>query len=186
MLQITTAFKQKVIEALAEQRKNYDGSDDAFAKQWDINPSVYNQLKNGKAFESLVRDAKWLQIGRVLDISINDRKWNMVKTDVYCMIEEDVLFCKAYAKGKICVVDTGIGKTFTAKYLSRTIKNCFYVDGSQAKTKQQFIRLLAQTIGVDCTGKYIDVKANLKYYLRLLPNPVVIIDEAGDLEYTAF
>jgi len=186
MLQITTEFKNKVVEALAEQRKNFDGSDDAFAKQYDINPGVYNQIKNGKTHDGLLRDAKWIHVGRELNVNPNDRKWTMVKTDVFTMISQDVEFCKANAKGKICVDDTGIGKTYSAKYLSRSLKNCFYVDASQAKTKQQFIRLIAKTIGVDSTGKYIEVKATLKYYIKMLPQPVIIIDEAGDLEYNAF
>ncbi len=73
----------------------------------------------------------------------------MARTDVFTLIEEDVSFCQAHAKGMMCVDDCGIGKTFSAKYLSRSLKNCFYVDASQAKTKQQFIRLIAKTIGVD-------------------------------------
>jgi DNA transposition AAA+ family ATPase len=185
MLQITPEFKNKVVAALLEQRTNFDGSDEAFSKQFGINSAVYNQIKNGKALDGLLRDAKWVQIARELNVSLNERKWNMVKTDVYKMIAEDVEFCKTWSKGKICVDDTGIGKTFSAKYLSRTIKNCFYVDASQAKTKQQFVRLIAKTIGVDSTGKYMSVKADLKYYLRMLPMPVIIIDEAGDLEYSA-
>ncbi|WP_318546324.1 hypothetical protein [Flavobacterium columnare] len=43
--------------------------------------------------------------------------------------------------------------------MSRILKNCFYVDASQAKTKQLFIRLIAKTIGLDNTGKYADVIA---------------------------
>ena len=43
-----------------------------------------------------------------------------------------------------------------------------------------------KTIGVDHNGKYGEVKANIKYYLKLLPSPIVIIDEAGDLDSKAF
>jgi DNA transposition AAA+ family ATPase len=45
---------------------------------------------------------------------------------------------------------------------------------------------LAKSVGVDHNGRYVDVKSSLKYYLSMLDRPVVIIDEAGDLEYTAF
>jgi hypothetical protein len=54
---------------------------------------------------------------------------------------------------------------------------------SQIKT---VIRLLAKTVGIDNQGKYYDVLANLKYYITTLEKPLVILDEAGDLEYTAF
>lgn len=185
MLQLSNEFKNEVINALLEVRQNYTGSDNAFSKQWGINAGVYSRLKNGER-EGLLKDTQWLSIGRELGITANERKWNMARTDVYNVIEEDIMFCQKHSKAKICVDDCGIGKTYSAKYLSRTIKNCFYVDASQAKSKQLFIRLIAKTIGVDDKSKYAEVKANIKYYLKMLPNPIVIIDEAGDLEYTAF
>lgn len=186
MLQITSEFKTQAIAALLEARKNYDGSDAAFAKMWQINGSVYSRIKNGELTDGLLRDQHWLRIGRELGVSLNERKWVMARTEVYSLIEEDILFCKTYAKGKICVDDCGIGKTFSAKYLAKTLKNTFYVDASQAKTKQLFVRLIAKTIGIEHNGRYADVKANIKYYLGMLPQPIIIIDEAGDLEYNAF
>lgn len=185
MLQITREFKDKVIEALMEQRANFDGAESAFARQWGIGASVFNRLKNGER-DGLLKDTSWLTIGRELNVSATERKWNMARTDVFNIIEEDIVFCKQYSKARICVDECGIGKTFSAKYLSRTLKNCFYVDASQAKTKQLFVKLLAKTIGVDHAGKHAEVKANIKYYLRMLPQPLIIIDEAGDLDYNAF
>jgi hypothetical protein len=186
MLQLPENFKTRALEALLEARKNYDGSDSAFAKTWNINSSVYSRIKNGEPTEGLLKDSHWIHIGRELGISTNERQWKMARTEVFTMIEQDVLFCKEYSKGRICVDDCGIGKTFTAKYLSRSIKNCFYVDASQAKSKQLFIRLIARQLGIDSTGKYVQVKSDLKYYIKMLPQPIIIIDEAGDLEYTAF
>lgn len=185
MLQLTNEFKNSVITALLEVRKNFDGTDAAFARQWGINGSVFNRMKTGET-EQILKDGKWLSLGRELGVSMSERRWNTAKTEVFKTIEEDVLFCKEYAKGRICVDDCGIGKTYTAQYLSRSLKNCFYVDASQAKTKQLFIRLIAQRIGLDSTGRFADVKANIKYYIKMLPNPIIIVDEAGDLDYPAF
>lgn len=186
MIQTTPQQKTLIVEKLLEQRKNFDGTDNQFAKQWDINYSVFSRIKNEKNYDGLLREAQWLNLGRELDVEMNTRKWNMARTDVFNMIEADVHFCKENAKAMICVDDCGIGKTFSAKYLSRSLKNCFYIDASQAKSRQQFIRLMAKTIGVDDRDKYVKVKANIKYALKMLPSPIVIIDEAGDLEYTAF
>lgn len=184
MLEITKDYKMKVLGALLDVRKNFDGSNKAFAEQWGLNHTVFSQLCNGK-IEGLVKDIQWLNIGRELEVNLNDRVWKMARTEVFSVIEQDVKFCQMYAKSMICVDDCGIGKTYSAKYLSRTLKNCFYIDASQAKSKQLFIRLLAKTIGVPF-GKYAEMKANIKYYLKMLPNPCVIVDEAGDLEYNAF
>lgn len=185
MIQITPEFKENVIAALLDHRNNYDGSDAAFAKKMGINSSVFSRIKSGEK-DSLLNNAQWLNIGRELDVSAKPKKWVFVRTEVYTSIEEEVLFCKEHSKAMMFVDDCDIGKTVAGKHLSRTLKNCFYVDCTQAKTKQLFIRLIAKTIGIESEGKYATVKANIKYYLKLLPNPILYIDEWGDLEYAAF
>lgn len=186
MITLTKEFKDKVVEAMIERRKLYDGSNGAFAKTLGLSASIFSRLHNTCERDGILKTSQWIMIARDLGISVDDRKWNIARTDVFNLIEEDVLFCKAHSKAKIFVDDCGIGKTFTAKYLSRTIKNCFYVDASQAKTKQAFIRLLAKTVGGESKGRYMEVKETLKFYIKSLNRPIVIIDEAGDLEYEAF
>ncbi len=183
-MQLSQNYREQVINELISARENFSGSDAAFAKQYDINGSVFSRLKNGE-LEGLLKEAQWLQIGRRLNVSTSERKWKAARTMVFAYIESEVLFCKEHSKARIFVDDCGIGKTFTAKYLSRTVKNCFYIDASQAKTKNQFIRLLGRTIGVSDGGKIQDIKYDIKYFLQALPKTVVIIDEAGDLDYNA-
>lgn len=185
MLQLTNEYKEKVVNALQEARRNYTGSDRAFAIRYGINSSVYSRLMKGER-DRLMDEAKWLDIGRMLNITLSERKWNTARTDVFRIIEEDILFCKEYSKGRICVDECGIGKTYTARYLSRTLQNCFYVDGSQVKTKYRLIRAIAKAIGIDRHSTYAEDKDRIKYYLGSMPKPVIIIDEAGDLEYPAF
>lgn len=184
-MNITTDFKLKVVAALKEVRTKFGGSDSSFAKQWSINGSVWSRIKNGQT-EGLLKDAQWLNLGRELNVSPNERSWNMARTEVYDAIKNDVEFCQTYAKGMVLVDDCAIGKTFSAKYLAKKLNNCFYLDASQCKTKSQFIRHFARVIGLDSVGRIADVKDNIKYYLRMLEHPAIIIDEAGDLEYTAF
>jgi hypothetical protein len=186
MILITPEFKAAIVTKLHELRANFDGTDGQYARQYGINPSVYSTIKTATNLDGLLKNAQWLNIGRELDVTVDHRKWNMAKTDVFQIIAEDIAHCKSYSKSMMFVDDTEIGKTYAAKYLARTLKNCFYVDASQSKTKNLFIRALARVIGVDDTDKIARIKANIKYALKLLPNPVVIIDEAGDLEYTAF
>lgn len=185
-MQLTENYKQTVLNELLKVRQRYGGTDAAFAKQWSINGSVFSQLKAGKYIDGLLRDVQWLQIGRELGISPTERKWNIAKTRVFERIQEEVMFCKTNAKAMMLVDDCELGKTFTAKHLSKTVDNCFYIDCSQSKTKQAFVRAFAKAVGVENTGRFTDVKANVKYYLNMLPAPVVIVDEAGDLEYNAF
>jgi len=184
-LNLTTDFKKQVLAALLNARKNFTGTDGQFARSYQMHSSVFSQLKAGK-IGKLLTDPKWLIIGQRLNVTVNDRQWKVARTAVFETIEKQVVFCQKYSKGRVLVDDCGIGKTFAAKYLSRTLKNCFYVDASQAKSRQQFVRLLARTLGVEDQGRYVDVKNGVKYYLRILTKPVVIIDEAGDLDYPAF
>lgn len=159
MLQITREFKEKTVTALFEQRGNYDLSDAAFAKLHGIGAAIYARLKSGER-DRLLSDAKWLNMGRELGISLKERTWNMARTEVFAIIEEEVMFCKEYSKSRIFADDCGIGKTYSARYLARTVKNCFYVDASQCKTKNDFIRMLAKAVGVGDRGRIKDMKAD--------------------------
>lgn len=178
-------FKEKVLAELLKVRSNYTGTDTVFANQYEINPSVFNRMKRGN-ITGLLRDTQWLAIGRKLNIRKVEKSWNTARTEVFQRIEEEVVFCKEFSKARIFVDDCGIGKSYVAKHLSRTLKNCFYLDASQAKTKSNFIRLLARTVGADTNGKISEILENVKYYISILPQPIIILDEAGDLDYGAF
>jgi hypothetical protein len=185
MMTLTNEFRKKVLDALLAIRSNFDGTDQGFAKQWAINGSIFSRMKKGRV-EGVLADSHWIRIGRELGVGTKEKKWKTAKTAVFTTIEQDILFCKEHSKAKIFVDECAIGKTHTAKYLSLSLSNCFYIDGSQAKSRQQFVRRIARAIGVDQIGTLTDVKENIKYWLKLLPKPIIIIDEAGDLDYNAF
>lgn len=184
-MQLTQTFKEQVRTAVLEARKNYGGSDADYSKKLGISSSIYSRLKAGET-DKIISDNTWLTIGRELNVSMKKNNWKIARTTVYNEIESNLLFCQTHSKSMMLVDDCGIGKTFCSQHIIRGLKNAFYVDCSQAKTKQQFIRLIAKTIGVDNQGKFIDVKSNLKYYLNQLETPLIVLDEAGDLDYTAF
>ena len=48
------------------------------------------------------------------------------------------------------------------------------------------IRSIAQGFGVGSTGRYADVYSDVVFYLKTLPTPLIVLDEAGDLEHSAF
>lgn len=183
-MEITADYKSKVIDALTDQRQRYGGSDEAFSRSMDINPAIYNRLKKGER-EKVLSEAKWLMLGRVLGVTLRKSKWLPVETDVFLQIREEVLICKEIPASRIFVDNCGIGKTFTAKYLSKTEKNTFYIDCTQCRKRTAFIRAMARTIGVDVKGTLEDIKENTKYYLSLLEKPIIIIDEAGALDKDA-
>lgn len=184
-MNLTPEFKTKVRVAILEKRENYGGSDADFSKSLGINNSIFSRLKSGET-DRIMSDTVWITLGRELQVKVFEDNWKVARTKVYSEIEDNLNFCKELSRSMVLVDDCGIGKTFCAKHIIRKMKNTFYVDCSQAKSKQLFIRLIAKTVGIDNQGKYYDVLANLKYYITTLEKPLIILDEAGDLEYTAF
>ena len=185
MIEVSEKLKEKVREALLRAFENYGGSATKFSRRYGINNTVFSEIKNGKT-ENKLSATKWLNIAAMLGVSTSERIWKMARTEVFDVIEQDVMFCQQFSQGMIFVDKCAIGKTYSALYLSRTLKNCFYVDASLCKTKILFARSLAQAIGIDGSGRYTDVKLRIRYALNALEKPIVIIDEAGDLEYNAF
>lgn len=183
-MEITKSFKDKVVAALMIQRENFGGSDEAFARSMDIDKAVFSRLKKGER-EKLLANGMWLRLGRELGVVVNARNWNVVETDVFLQISEEIMFCKDFSRSMVFVDNCGIGKTFTAEYLAKTQKNCFYIDCTQCTTKVEFIKALARIVGVEQKGKVRDIKEDTKYYLSMLEKPVIIIDEAGALEKNA-
>ncbi|MGZ3753617.1 MAG: AAA family ATPase [Mucilaginibacter sp.] len=185
MMTITKDFKEQVRTALLKRRPNFDGTDQMFAKSWSINGAVFSRIQKGQV-DGVLADSHWIRIGRELEVGMHDRKWKTAATAVFLTIQEDILFCKEYAKAKIFVDECEIGKTHAARYISKDLRNCFYLDASQHKSKQRFVRAIAKILGVDQIGSYEAVKEDIKYYLRLIEKPIIIIDEAGDLKDDAF
>ena len=184
MIELTEDYKVKVLAALTEARERYDGSVTNFAKKYGINKSVYSGLKKGDT-DKKISPGKWLELGRQLGVSLNERNWNMARTDVFNMIEEDVLFCKEFSKSMMFVDECAIGKTYSARYLSRTLKNCFYIDATQCRQERTLIRAIAKAVGGEPEGTLEEIKESAKYILNILPHPIVIIDEAGALSYSS-
>ena len=162
MLTVTPEYKEKVIKAMMNAREKYSGSDAQFSMVLGINKAVYSQIKKTGSCDGLLSDAKLLNVGRKLDVQAKERDWKFARTEVFTRIEEEITFCKEFSKSRIFVDRCAIGKTFSAKVLSKKLENCFYVDASQAKTERAFARLLAQTIGADTTGTIADVKDSIK------------------------
>jgi len=183
---INSELKHRVVTALLEKRNNFAGSDFKFALSIGINSAQYSRIKNGET-DKVISDQTWLSLARLMEIPLGTRpQWNIARTPVYEFIMGQLQFCQDNAASRLLCDVADIGKTFSARAYVRTHKNAVYIDCSQVKTKQKLIRLISKEFGVGYTGKYNDVYADLVYYLRGLPNPLIVLDEAGDLEYNAF
>lgn len=183
---ITIELKQAVIAKLKEQRALFAGSDKIFARSLGINPAQYSRVKNGD-LNNVISDASWITLARRYEVTTGENRiWHTAHTDVYEFIVSQLEGCQSQSiAGLMCDI-AGIGKSYTAKAYASTHKNVVYVDCSQFKSKNKLIKHIAGRYGLGGVGSYSDIYENLAYYLRIIENPLIILDEVGDLQHEAF
>lgn len=185
-MNLTSDIKQKIVSAILFNRKNFEGTDAKYATSLGIHKSIYAQIKNGKV-DRVLADAKWINIARKLNVIIgNEPEWIIAPTPVFVMITKQLEYCQKESTTGIFCDKADIGKTVAGREYVRNHANAVYIDCSLVKTKQKLIRYIAKEFGVDHTGKYNDVFEDLMYYLKAVTTPLIILDEAGDLDYTAW
>ena len=183
---ITLEFKNRILEALKTRRTTFGGSDAKFATSLDISPAQLSRTMKGET-ENVLSDANWITIARKLGVSLtNEPDWKAVNTPVFQFITAQLEKCQNESLSALLCDHSDIGKTFTAQHYAKAHKHVVYVDCSQVKSKQKLIRYIAKEFEVGSTGKYADVYEDLVFYLKTLPYPLIIFDEAGDLQYDAF
>lgn len=182
---ITTDIKNKILAAIKANRTNYP-SDAKHAASLGITTSVYSAVKNGQT-DRVLSDANWISIARKLGVSLRGEiEWKAARTPTYQFITAQLEACQSSGISAILCDLPNIGKTFTARHYVKTHPNAVYVDCSQVKTKLKLVRKIAAEFGVDSKGRYSDVYEDLVYYLGSIDRPLIILDEAGDLQYEAF
>lgn len=184
-MELTTDIKNRILEAIKADRVNYP-SDNKHAVALGISASVYNNLKKGVT-DKQVSDANWICMARRLGVQLkNEMAWVAAETPTFVFITEQLELCQRSGLSAILCDIPNLGKTFTARAYVKSHKNAIYVDCSQVKSKLKLIRYIAKEFGVDSNGRYYTVYEDLVYYLRTIDNPLIILDEAGDLQYEAF
>ena len=182
---ITTEVKNKILAAIKANRANYP-SDAKHAASLGITTSVYSAVKNGQT-DRVLSDANWISIARKLGVSLRGEiEWKVAKTPTFIFITAQLEACQSSGISAILCDLPNIGKTFTARHYVKTHPNAIYIDCSQVKTKLKLVRKIAAEFGVDSKGRYADVYDDLVYYLGSIESPLIILDEAGDLQYEAF
>lgn len=177
--------KERIIEAINQDFVNYP-SKNKHATALGINAGVYSDITKGD-YERKLSDAAFISIARRLGVNIRDRMpWIAAETAVFVYITQQLAMCQQSSlSGLLCDVPN-IGKTFTAKAYVKTHPNAIYVDCGQVKTKMRMIRFIAKEFGINGNGRYADVYDDLVYYLKSIDRPLIILDEAGDMNPETF
>lgn len=184
-MELNNEVKARILSAVKEDRINYP-SDAKHAISLGITASVYANLKQGKT-DRQISEASWLGIARRLGVTLRpEEAWVAVETETYNYITAQLRACQEGALSTVLCDIPNIGKTFTARLYSKRNSHVAYIDCSQVKTKVKLVRQIAKELGISSSARYSDVYQDLVYYLQSVSNPLVILDEAGDLQYEAF
>ena len=176
----------KIVKAVQAEEEKYS-SNFKLAKVLSINPSQLSLILRGMT-DKVLSDANWIRIARRLNVILTGAEpWHVAKTPVFQYIWQALTVCQEDALSGLLCDRADIGKTFSAKEYVRAHANAIYVDCSQVKTKQLLIKAIAKEFGLESTGRYSDIYADLIFYLNnIAKHPLIILDEAGDLQPLAF
>jgi len=182
---LTAEQKQKIIDAGLKAEKNFD-SHIRFATAMGLNAAQWSRARKGE-LDGVLSSDKLLSLARKLGVNLSEKREVIpASTPVFQYIQVQLSACQKHQLSGILCDSADIGKTFAAKHYARTHKNAFYVDCSQCKSKRKLVRTMAGAMGLGKEGTYGELYENLNFFIETTPNPLFILDEIGDLEYSAF
>ncbi len=179
-------YIKKIIKAVQAEEDKYP-SNYKLAHVLDINPSQLSLILRNKT-DRVLSTAKWMSIARRLDVNLKGaERWKVAKTPVFNYIYQALSICQQDSLSGLLCDRADIGKTFTAREYVKSHTHAVYIDCSQVKTKRLLVKKISREFGLTTTGQYTDIYADLVFYLSNgVENPLIVLDEAGDLDSQAF
>ncbi|TXI14246.1 MAG: ATP-binding protein [Pedobacter sp.] len=177
--------KMKITDLVYDQFVNSGFNQSEYARTLGFKAEDMSNLfrKNWLNRPGLIGMNKWVRFARVVGFSKHaDAQWVTAETEVYTYINNQLGACQRESLTAILVDEAGIGKTWACKAYQRQNKAVFYIDGSVNGTKSSFIRALGRAVGVGDHGKIDEVLNDAIYALESMDRPLLILDEAGDLD----
>ena len=177
--------KAKITDLVYEQFVNSGFNQSEYARTLGFKAEDISNLfkRNWLKHTSLIGINKWVRFARVANYSRNaDMEWLTAETEVYTYITNQLCASQRESLAGILVDEAGIGKTWACKTYQKCNKAVFYIDGSVNGTKSSFIRAFGRTVGIGDHGKLEDILNDAIYALESMDRPLVILDEAGDLD----
>ncbi len=184
---VTNDIKQRIVAAVMNERKRYN-SDAELARKLGISTSIYSEVFNGGKLDRKISDEGWMDIAMRLKLNLKDNfKWETANTPTYDYIYTQLSRCQEEHISLIFCDEAGIGKSYTATQYVKENAEAVLIDCSQCKSKRRLIKSIAREFGVATTGRYEEVYHRLTYHLNnYFQNPLIILDEAGDLQQDAY
>lgn len=183
---INERFRNRIVVAMKEHRKMYPSAV-AQANVLGISDSQLSRIYKGD-LDGVLSDKNWMLIANQLEVRINpeSQEWKVAQTVTFKKIYAQLEACQERSLSGVFCDSADIGKTFTAKVYAKEHRNCYYIDCSQTKTKRELIKAIARQIGTHYGGNYQRIYEDVITSLNSIAQPMIILDEVGDLAYPAF
>lgn len=185
---MTEQIKHQITEALKARRASSRFSSNAkFARSIGITDTDYSNIIHLKWQEKphLLSEGKWMRIAHAIKFKPNQEKWQTAFTDTFRYITKQLDICREMSTTKMLVDEAGIGKTYTCEqYERRHSGEVFYIDCSHCPGKVRFVQTLAAKLGLPQERTVEETFQACVYYINtFIEKPLLILDEAGDLEH---
>lgn len=140
-------------------------------KRWIDNPT-------------LIGEAKWIKLGRLVKYTNRPaQNWIVAPTKTYERVTYELSVCQKYSISRTMVDEVGIGKTTACIDYKEKNKEVIYIRCSKFPGKYRFITALGKALGVYTENQcYQDILEDAIYTIKLMKTPLLILDEAGDLD----
>ncbi len=163
----------------------YKESGQKYAQSIGMDKADISNIKNSDKW-NLIGPAKWVKLARHVNFQRGAQAaWVSADTSVKRYLFMQLDMCKNEGLTGIMVDSAGIGKTHAAKVYANQYEEAYYIDCSIIPSKAAFIRGLGKAVGVGGEGKLNEIIENVIFVLRQTDKPILVFDEAGDLEHAA-
>ncbi len=161
-----------------------------YATSIGISSSDFTNIErqNWKKNDQLIGVQKWLRIAHKVGFEFSTRaKWQTAPTSTYRAITRQLELCQSEGMCAMLCDRAGFGKTHAAREYCATRPNAFYVNGGSTPRKIGFVRALAQAVGLNPDKSTMEeLIEDVITYLKALQNPLIVVDEAGDLHNNTY
>lgn len=185
LIQYEDKEKRHLCALLLEACSRSGMSQGRYALSVGLSKSDISNLKQGKWLDKphLIGERKWVRIACIVGYEKREvMRWHTAPTEVFEFITAQLTDIQAFSMASILVDAPGIGKTHAAKEYVKNNPNAFYINCSLTPTKHAFMRAFCQLVGVEDVGSLHAQWEEALYTIAQLDKPVMVIDEAGDLE----
>jgi len=190
---LNNAVKQKITDALKadfESKKATYKSQAKYGTSIGIHSStITNVLKeNWKIGQQLLSNDKWIEVAHAINYNLlSEQKWYTAKTKTVVEIWEKIDFARAHYESIVICDKYGIGKTEAIESYNVEHDFTYLIDDTrEIGTKSLFIKELARVTGAGMHGTMIEKAQRAVSIIKsqAVHKPVLIIDEAGDMNNT--